>query len=546
MPTVTVTSEDTRLLQDIADSIARSKKSIVVTGAGISTNSGIPDFRSSDGLYNLVKSRYPDAVVKGRDLFDSVLFSDPQSTSLFYTFLASLRQSVLAVKDTTPTHKFIRTLSDTGRLLRCYTQNIDGLEEREGMTTKLSLGKGKKRKRGDIIVPETDQEKGCQVVQLHGDLNFLRCTQCHELIPYDDGKVESLLDGTSPDCPSCVGKDKERRENGKRGTRVGGLRPNIVLYGEEHPQADQIGTLTSNDLRSNPDLLIILGTSLKVHGLKRIVREFSKAIHSRGGKVIYVNNTAAAQSVWKNVIDYHVEMDCDAWVADVKKKRSGIWELQGTLDTAGKVVKLAKPTAGKAVKLAKPPAKGSSEDKENTASKKGTTETRPKAKATGTRSPLGAKHANEVGKTAAVVIFTAGTKKTAPNEKNAPVARSSACKGKAQAKKAREPQAKNTVCKEHIPSTPKRQKVIHPALPPTPMSHHKSRLAVEIIIPTKVLNPKPVPAVVIVPPQEKPMITRTTRSGTGLLEPSADMTPPATPTKRRTSPRLKETGEAAA
>lgn len=188
------------------------------------------DFRSADGLYNLVKSRYPSAVVKGRDLFDSVLFADPTSTQLFYTFISSLRNEIISVKDTTSTHKFIRKMSETGRLLRCYTQNIDGLEEREGMTTNLSLGKGKRKRTSTVLagIVESEEEKGCQVVQLHGDLNALRCTQCQGLCKYDKEKVESLLDGTAPECPVCAVKDQQRRENGKRGTKVGNLRVSLI------------------------------------------------------------------------------------------------------------------------------------------------------------------------------------------------------------------------------------------------------------------------------------------------------------------------------
>ncbi|KAG0635350.1 DHS-like NAD/FAD-binding domain-containing protein, partial [Tuber brumale] len=318
MTIVTVTSEDSRLIQEIADGIARSKRAVVITGAGISTNCGIPDFRSEEGLYNLVKSRYPDIVVKGKDLFDSVVFGNPVSIKVFYTFIAQLRDSILAVKETSPTHKFIRALCENGRLLRCYTQNIDGLEAREGMTTNLALGKGKRKR----------PSKGCQVVQLHGDLNLLRCMQCQALCKYDQVKVETLRDGEAPDCPDCVGMDKTRRQSGKRGMRIGSLRPNIVLYGEEHPLAEKIGTLTAADLRSNPDYMIILGTSLKVHGLRTIVKAMARAVHARKGKVIYVNKTAASFSTWKDVIDFHVEMDCDKFVKLLKGNRPEIWMKQ--------------------------------------------------------------------------------------------------------------------------------------------------------------------------------------------------------------------------
>ena len=186
----------------------------------------LQDFRSEEGLYNLVKSRYPDIVVKGKDLFDSVVFGNPASIKVFYTFIAQLRDSILAVKETSPTHKFIRALGENGRLLRCYTQNIDGLEEREGMTTNLALGKGKRKRPSaeNSDIPDTEEEKGCQVVQLHGDLNLLRCMQCQALCKYDKVKVETLRDGEAPDCPDCVGMDETRRQSGKRGTRIGSLR----------------------------------------------------------------------------------------------------------------------------------------------------------------------------------------------------------------------------------------------------------------------------------------------------------------------------------
>ncbi|KAI5785024.1 DHS-like NAD/FAD-binding domain-containing protein, partial [Peziza echinospora] len=367
MPTATVTATSHRQLQTIADTIHSSKRILVVTGAGISTNSGIPDFRSTHGLYNQVKARYPSTVTsnlsQGKDLFDSVLFSDPTTTSIFYTFLAELRNKVLDVPDTTPTHKFIRTLAETGRLLRCYTQNIDGLEGREGLATDLKLGKGTNRKRKRCSLAEisggeapsviTAPPRGCQVVQLHGELDTLRCMHCQGKCEYDDEKVQSLMDGMAPDCPSCLEKDKERREKGKRGTRVGGLRPNIVLYGEEHPQGDLIGQISTADISAKPDMMIIFGTSLKVHGLKKLVKAFAASIHARyapstttkkrgdGGsgddqqqeeiqipRVIFVNNQPAANSVWKDVIDAWVDMDCDGFVAEVKKRRPAVWERQ--------------------------------------------------------------------------------------------------------------------------------------------------------------------------------------------------------------------------
>ena len=142
------------------------------------------DFRSQDGLYNLVKAKYPKSVVKGKDLFDVSLFSSPDTTSIFYTFIASLRQSILSAT-ATPTHKFIRTMHERGKLVRCYTQNIDGIETREG----LAIG-----------------GKEAQVCQLHGDIHTLRCDYCNAIKQYTVEWMEMLLEGEAPDCPDCVTK----------------------------------------------------------------------------------------------------------------------------------------------------------------------------------------------------------------------------------------------------------------------------------------------------------------------------------------------------
>jgi len=154
---------------------------------------------------------------------------------------------------------------------------------------------------------------------------------CQCLADYTPSSVSILLSGQAPRCPACETASAIRQASGKRGTKIGTLRPNVVLYGEEHPEADMVGKLNESDIRAAPDMMIILGTSLKVHGLKRIVKEFAKAVHAKGGKVVFVNNTAPTESVWNDTIDYHVEVDCDDWVADLRKRRAGIWERQTKL-----------------------------------------------------------------------------------------------------------------------------------------------------------------------------------------------------------------------
>jgi len=59
-------------------------------------------------------------------------------------------------------------------------------------------------------------------------------------------------------------------------------------------------------------MLLILSTSIQVHGLKVLVREFAKAVHDRGGKVVFMNFTKPPESVWADVLDFWVQWDCDA------------------------------------------------------------------------------------------------------------------------------------------------------------------------------------------------------------------------------------------
>ena len=151
-----------------------------------------------------------------------------------------------------------------------------------------------------------------------------------------------------------------------------------MLYDEPHPLGDDIATVQSVDLGKKPDLLIIMGTSLKVHGLKKLVKEFAKAVHQRStptapnstqsgrtrsesslsslvdgnvGKVIFVNKTPPSGE-WSGIIDYHIEGTTDEWAervfADWKKIRPTDWEVQTTLADANgrrrhaKVFKVAK------------------------------------------------------------------------------------------------------------------------------------------------------------------------------------------------------------
>lgn len=236
--------------------------------------------------------------------------------------------------------------------MRNYSQNIDGLEARLGLCTDLSRGKGNRARFTKRVVskprplvpilPKSELDGGCEVVQLHGDLNNLRCTHCQKLFEWEDEAEQKLLAGQAPLCTICVINDEDRRGRGKRGTAVGSLRPNIILYGEEHPWEQLLSQIIIHDIALAPDVLLILGTSLRVHGLKVLVKEFAKAVHARKagkGKVVFINRTKPPESGWNDIIDWWVGMDCDEWVHDLHSRRSDLWERQGILQLS--VVKRA-------------------------------------------------------------------------------------------------------------------------------------------------------------------------------------------------------------
>jgi NAD-dependent SIR2 family protein deacetylase len=269
--------------------------------------------------------------MKGKDLFDSIIWTDKLTTSIFYTFISSLRKKIYNdVTSTTDTHKFIRALRDGGRLVRNYTQNIDMLEERETLCTELERGPGTRGRFNPKLRKEAGkQDSGVEVVHLHGSLEFLRCGLCAQRATWDDDRQVTTLAGDAPECPSCSENSAKREGKGRRSLAVGRLRPDIVLYGEEHPSADLVGPIITHDLSLGPDILLILGTSMRVHGLKVMVREFAKAVHGRGGSVVFVNQTKPPDSIWGEVIDYWVEWDCDAWVADLRQRKGDIFLAQG-------------------------------------------------------------------------------------------------------------------------------------------------------------------------------------------------------------------------
>jgi hercynylcysteine S-oxide lyase len=138
-----------------------------------------------------------------------------------------------------------------------------------------------------------------------------------------------------------------REERGKRALKIGTLLPNIVLYHDPtpHPSTITTSTVISADLARKPDLLLVFGTSLKVHGIKKLVKDFAKIVHEKKGIVILINKGELGKSEWAGVIDYWIEGDCDAWIHDLKSRIPNLWMKQEVLPT----MPIAKPTPKKSI-----------------------------------------------------------------------------------------------------------------------------------------------------------------------------------------------------
>lgn len=196
------------------------------------------------------------------------------------------------------THRFLRSLKQSTKLQRCYTQNFDGLEARAGLNIDL-------------------QKSDCEAVQLHGNLDFLRCTYCSQQVEWTSVDHTILLSGQLIQCPRCQSKLDERRLRGARtNIHVGYLRPNVVLFGDDDdPSSERKAEFIEQDGALQIDLLLIMGTSLAIHGVKSALKTtFIPAAHRSGGKVVYVNNVQPPRAFCKPVVDFVFEMDCDRWV----------------------------------------------------------------------------------------------------------------------------------------------------------------------------------------------------------------------------------------
>jgi NAD-dependent deacetylase sirtuin 1 len=208
-------------IDDVIKLLKKSNNIIVLTGAGVSVSCGIPDFRSENGVYSRLDEFNLE---EPQQMFDLEYFKICPQT--FYSFAHELYPSNY---EPSPSHKFIKLLEDKGKLLRNYTQNIDTLEQKAGIT---------------------------RMVQCHGSFATASCIRCGYKVP-GNYIEEAIFKKEVPICPVCP-KDLDDAI----------LKPNIIFFGEKLP--DEFGKYFQKD-REKCDLLIVMGSSLKVSPVADII-----------------------------------------------------------------------------------------------------------------------------------------------------------------------------------------------------------------------------------------------------------------------------------
>lgn len=261
------------------------KRVVIVTGAGISVSSGIPDFRSKQGLFNSIKDKHK---VNGKDLFQHRFGHEKETRPIYYKFISELKE---LTEEATPslTHSFLHKLKKYNKKYRIYTQNIDSLEVKAGIQSE-------------------------NLIYLHGNLNYLICTMCGHKIDYTDKVNEIYKRGEDIECTSCIIGNRKRKESKIRPTKVGFYHTNIIHYDQPHYDAYKIARLFESDM--DLDLFIVMGTSLKVYGVKEMVKRGLRKVRLNNGKGVLVNLEEPCRE-FREMFDYFWKGECDAFSKEV-------------------------------------------------------------------------------------------------------------------------------------------------------------------------------------------------------------------------------------
>ncbi|KAK7536186.1 chromatin regulatory protein Sir2 [Phyllosticta citribraziliensis] len=301
-----------RTIEDAARLIKNSKNIMVITGAGISTSLGIPDFRSKNtGFYSRLREMgYDDP----EQVFDIANFDE--DPTIFYSLAGDI---IPDLHNWTPTHQFIRLLQDKGKLLTNYTQNIDNLESHAGISR-------------------------AKLVQCHGSWATATCRKCGYKIPGED-IFDKIKQQQVAECPECVrqlavprpGMKRKRSSNETAGAKgkkrrqsdsddddddgqydipqPGVMKPDITFFGEPLPNIF-FDRLRDHD-KHRVDLVIIIGTSMKVAPVSEIPHIIKRRVPQ-----IYISRDPIGH------IEFDINLlgDCDVVVAELCRLAG--WDLK--------------------------------------------------------------------------------------------------------------------------------------------------------------------------------------------------------------------------
>lgn len=220
--------------------ILNSSHIVFLGGAGVSTESNIPDFRSNDGLYNPGKCKYnyPPEVMLSHSFYKS-------NTAEFFDFY--FNQMIYKNAKPNPAHHALAKLEKIGKLTAVVTQNIDGLHQLAGSKN---------------------------VYELHGSITRNYCEKCHSFYNLDY-MMENK--GSIPRCTKCNGV----------------VKPDVVLYEES---LDQNTIQQSVEHIAEADLLIVGGTSLSVYPAAGLIEYF------RGKNLVLINHTKTSYDELATII----------------------------------------------------------------------------------------------------------------------------------------------------------------------------------------------------------------------------------------------------
>lgn len=160
-------------VDDVLELLRNSKRTVVLSGAGISVSCGIPDFRSKDGIYAILRDDQNYQLDDPSDMFDKDFFM--QDPSMFFSFAHSIYPANF---EPSPSHHFVKQLETHGKLLRMYSQNIDTLEQKAGIE---------------------------RVLQCHGSFATATCTDPACRLRVDGRAIRDYIMAKQvPPCPRCA------------------------------------------------------------------------------------------------------------------------------------------------------------------------------------------------------------------------------------------------------------------------------------------------------------------------------------------------------